>query len=467
MPHVRRGDGVGHARAEVDVVVTVPEDGGGCVRGGNGRRQHRADGRGVVVEGHAAQHDGRGCAGGHGVRVGAGRRAGGAVGALGVGEDAAAERAGLHGVAAAVAQISAIVEIPVDIRGRAGRSNRRGQGRADDGIGGVQGEGLELIDGADCAVALHSRPAADDRAGCAVLASHAHADAATCVAGLDGVGAARAKARAHVVQPFIGDVCVCRIRGHGQGFAGPDRVLVQRCTADDRRLGGRQELGHHIAGVAVDADSAPRLAVLQHRHLRADAVGADDAVIRARARAHPNRLAVAGGHIRGVRAGRRGRGDVRHRQELRHHIARARANANLAPVRAADEHLYLRAHAVGCDDAVVGGRAGAHPDGLAVCRVDIRRAFGGGRAAAAARHGQVVAVHKAVMSIRREDIVPFAGCADDGHLRAGEVGGNRFGGCGSLRAQPQPSALNDCRCVILRTCGDNQHRDGNQHCQNQ
>ena len=279
--------------------------------------------------------------------------------------------------------------------------------------------------------------------------------------------AARAKARAHVVQPFIGDVCVCRIRGHGQGFAGPDRVLVQRCTADDRRLGGRQELGHHIAGVAVDADSAPRPAVLQHRHLRADAVGADDAVIRARARAHPHRLAVAGGHIRGVRAGRRGRGDVRHRQELRHHIACARANANFAPVRAADEHLYLRAHVVGRDDAVIGGRAGAHPDGLAVRRVDIRRTFGGGRAAVAARHGQVVAVHKAVMSIRREDIVPFAGCADDGHLRAGEVGGNRFGGCGSLRAQPQPSALNDCRRVILRTRGDNQHRNGNQHCQNQ
>ena len=121
-----------------------------------------------------------------------------------------------------------------------------------------------------------------------------------------------------------------------------------------------QELAHHIAHGAADADAGPVGAALQHRDRRADRIGANDAVARAGAGAQAHAIAVVAGDVSGAFAGN----GTAHAQVIAVHIAdTAVGRLNLVPAAAGTDDLHLGASVITGDGGCVkiGGGAQSEP----------------------------------------------------------------------------------------------------------
>ena len=307
---------------------------------------------GVEGGGHHVAHDGRdgveGYAGEHGVADhGVGGRAGD--GAL-VGACARhaqlnglAHVVGIHGVGGVGALEHAAHQPFIADGGGAGRYGLHRQHAAHHGHIVVEGNAGDLVVlVVDEELVHHPAHAAAhaDAVPHGALLQHGHLGAHTVDADL-GIALAGAGAQAHAV-----------------AVAAPDGGVAKHIAVIGIVASEVQELAHHIADGAADADAGPVRAALQHRHRRAHRVGADDAVACAGAGAQAHAVAVVAGDISGALAG----DGAAHAEVIAVHIAgTAVRGLNLVPAAAGAENLHLRAGIIAGNGARAEIGRGAQP----------------------------------------------------------------------------------------------------------
>ena len=134
-------------------------------------------------------------------------------------------------------------------------------------------------------------------------------------------------------------------------------------------LGGRvivEELVHHPANAAANADTVPGRALLQHGHGRSNAVNADFSISFAGAGAQPHAIAVTapnGGVAQHFAAASTAAAEVK---ELVHHITNRSGDVELGPVGAALKHRRGRAHRIHPNNAVARAGTGAQTHAVPV-----------------------------------------------------------------------------------------------------
>ena len=147
-------------------------------------------------------------------------------------------------------------------------------------------------------------------------------------------------------------------QAHAVAVAAPDGGVAQHVAVIGIVAAEVQELAHHIAHGAADADAGPVGAAFQHRDRRAHRIGADDAVACAGAGAQAHAVAVVAGDISGALAG----DGAAHSQVIAVHIAgTAVRGLNLVPAAAGAENLHLRAGIIAGNGARAEIGRGAQP----------------------------------------------------------------------------------------------------------
>ena len=446
---------VGGAAAHKHAVIPEPGDGGRRAGGREGCRQGLAHGGRGIADGHRLELIHAGHIAVLDRRPGGHSRAAGGAGACHGSADLSARVAILHGVAGPGAQRHALIVDPADLHaGRGGRHD------GPEGIAGLHGGGADAHGGDDAGGAggeeLGHHIAgigadADFAPGCAILQ---HGDLGAHAVGGDGrENLPRAQAHPHALAVLA---------GHIGGVGGA--VVGFRVS----RLLGGQVLRHHIAAQAIDADLAPGAAIAEHRHLLPHLIGCQHLMLLGRAGAQHHVLAIAVDDIGGI-AARDAAGAGADPDEFIHHIPRAPIDADPGPGVAGAEDGQRRAHGIGRDDGILGRGAGAQANRLAV-----GAGHGGGgvfiqlTAGDGAGDGQVRSAHIAGLAIGREDVVPGAGTAQNGHRGAGEIGGDRLCAGGRAFPQAEPAALDGGGRIFIRPGRRNeQHRQQQGHGQEQ
>ena len=332
------GDGVGGRVAHLVATDLPGIDDLGLGRGEGGAEHvahDRRDGVELHIRDHGVAHHGVGRRAGDGALVGTRARH--------AELDGLAHVVGVHGIGGVGALEHAAHEPFIAHGGGAGRYGLHRQHAAHHGHIVVEGNAGDLVVlVVDEELVHHPTHAAAhaDAVPHGALLQHGHLGAHAVDADL-GIALAGAGAQAHAV-----------------AVAAPDGGVAKHIAVIGIVASEVQELAHHIADGAADADAGPVRAALQHRHRRAHRVGADDAIARARAGAQAHAVAVVAGHVGGALAGD-GTADA---QVIAVHIAgTAVRSLYLVPASAGAQDLDLGPGIIAGDGGRAKIRRGAQP----------------------------------------------------------------------------------------------------------
>ena len=175
-----------------------------------------------------------------------------------------------------------------------------------------------------------------------------------------------------------------------------------------------QEISAHIAGLAVDFHLGPVIAHLQHGHLGAHGVHADDLGLHAGIQAeidHAAAIDVLEGRGEGLDG--LSVGYIVGAQEFAAHVAFLAVHGYIVPAVAALEHLDLRAGLKGGDDIALRAGRVAQVQTDAGIGAHIQRAVAGAA-------GQILGHHVAGLAVHSY-AAPGIALLMDGHPRAGGI----------------------------------------------